>query len=335
MRPTVILAAILILLMAAVPVAADIATCHDATCRVVSGDGQERAMGTGAVFLIDQAYVYVLTNAHVATSNQLACEFWLRGFKSAALRAELTARNTEADAAILRVPVGSFGGVLPKFVPVAPRGTVLRQGTPIYSVGCSKGSWATGFKGHVLGYRGTEMYFTPPPANGRSGSAIYNEDGTMIVALLHARLEEGEGAGLAVGLEDLYRAFGMPTRATTLVRPVVDVQCPGGGCLPQILPRRRQQQQQPSPPSGGSGGWPALPPQVVPDQIDSTVNIDLSGVEGKLDTLIQMRENEAIPVPEEPEKQPEAVGVRPWMLLVAGLIAAVAACAVFYTREKE
>lgn len=221
---------------------AGITDCYDATCRIRCSDG---TLGTGCTFEISQGYVFVLTNQHVvAKASSVQCSFWFQGHESVKIGGKMLACSTQVDAAVIVIPEGSFNGRLPKVIPVAPRNTRLEVGESIISVGCAKGAWATGFKGHVLGYEGKDLIFTPSPADGRSGSAIFNAEGTQIIGLIWGRTNKGH----AVTVENLYRALnfkqtsaGKWKHSPEKVLNYGDALCGPDGC--QILPYRRNQNQ--------------------------------------------------------------------------------------------
>jgi hypothetical protein len=229
---------------------ASLADCIDATCRIKTPDG---STGSGCVFEISQGTVFVLTNRHVVgTAGSVRCVFWQHGHQSTAIAGNVAARSDQADVALVTLPASAFDGRLPRVIPIAPEGTRLRQGETVTSVGCAGGAWATGFKGHVLGHDGTSVCFTPPPADGRSGSALFDAGGRRIVGLIWGRFERGQGRGYAVTVENLYRALNFKRTAAGWVHspvPLLTVadnsQCGPYGCAPRgyILPYRNYQQQ--------------------------------------------------------------------------------------------
>jgi len=229
---------------------ASLADCLDATCRIQAPDG---STGTGCAFEISQGNVFVLTNRHVVgAADGVQCVFWQQGHQSAALAGSVLARSEQVDVALVTVPAAAFEGRPPRVVPLASGGTRLTEGEAVTSVGCANGAWATGWKGHVLGYDGTSVCFTPPPADGRSGSALFDAAGQRIVGLIWGRLEQGEGRGYAVTVENLYRALNFTQTGTGWVHrplPLLTVadnaQCGPYGCAPRgyILPYRNFQQQ--------------------------------------------------------------------------------------------
>ncbi len=271
--------------------------CHDATCRVLAGNDR----GTGVVFEISQGHVFVLTNAHVVGNSGTArCEFWKAGHQSRAITGQviMTGRGG-VDAALIAIPEAAFGGMLPKAIPIAPRGTALQPGETIMSVGCAKAAWATGWQGHVLQSSDSRLHFLPVPANGRSGSAIFDAKGERIVGLLNAR-SGGDTEGMAVSLEQLYTALStgsgliiryessnlnpkpVPWRAGPQGRQQGPGDCGPGGCGPRRkggqpyqMPYRQEQDRRIERIEGRV--WPTLPPPVVvlPPMITPNVDVDI------------------------------------------------------------
>ncbi len=247
--------------------------CIDATCRITAADG---GVGSGCVFEISQGRVYVITAAHVVGSDRtVRCEFWRGGHQSQALAGEVISRSESADAAIIALPEAAFSGLLPAVIPVAPCDYIVPAGATLSSVGCANGTWSTGWKGHALGYSGADLHFLPVPANGRSGSAIFDAEGKMIVALLRARTVN-DTEGIATPVQSLYGVFGKVEQ---------QAQCPGGTCpqqsspAPYLLPYRYRDQFRNQPAPGGPAqpltplpAWPTLPaPQTItpaPPKID-------------------------------------------------------------------
>lgn len=283
--------------------------CHDATCRISDG-------GTGVAFRQGQGHIYVLTNAHVVDSRQqVSCEFWRAGYQSVPLTATVVARvlNDECDAAVLAIPTEAFAfGQLPKIIPLAQPGRVVRKGETILTVGCPRLEWATGLKGHALGYLGSKLIFRPTPAGGRSGSAIFDGRGEEIVGLLSHR-DEGAGYGLAVSVQALREHLATAGKQASTIRRTYDLplpipperrhtqsQCPNGkncpihgsaGLLrpesPPILPWRKGQEQQPQPmPPQSNPTYPGLPvPMPAPAP---TPSVDLSPLHEQLGEITKL-----------------------------------------------
>jgi hypothetical protein len=279
---------------------AGISECIDATCRITAPDGSR---GTGCVFEISQGRVFVLTAAHVVGNfSGVQCEFWRDGHQSSPIPAAIVSRvgDDMCDAAVISLEESRFGGILPCVVPVAPSDCVLDPGETILSVGCANGTWSTGWKGHVLGYQGDELRFVPTPANGRSGSAIFDAGGQCIVGLLRARTAN-DSEGIATSVQGIYRAFGANTGGPPQTlksssaqgnkaaneQPAAD--CPGGICpapttTPYVLPYRYREQFRNQPqaqPQQQQQTWPTLP---LPSQPYSA---DLGSTNQRLDRLIE------------------------------------------------
>ena len=280
------------------PCRASVSDAIDATCRVTAADGSR---GTGCVFEIGQGSIYVLTAAHVVgndTAATVKCEFWRGGHQSAPLTGRVIGRSAEADAAIIAVPQSALGGLLPGVIPLAPRDAAVRPGDALVSVGCAGGAWATAWKGHALGYEGGDLHFVPVPANGRSGSAVFDGDGRRIVAIVRARAADGSD-GVATSVQAVYRAFDAAFSNASAAHPgptggdglpalvqCPNGQCPNGQCPLQndryLLPYRQKQADQDH---GGQNPWPSIQGTIAaaPDY------------SAKLDKLIELQEKAAAP----------------------------------------
>lgn len=290
------------------PVVASVADCIDATCRITTPDGSR---GTGCVFEISQGQVYVLTAAHVVGKHAMVtCEFWRDGHQSSPLTGRVIARVDRplTDAAIVAVDVAQFGGRLPAAIPIAPAGTVLKSGDTLTSVGCARGAWSSGWKGHVLEYQGTDLLFVPAPADGRSGSAIFDAAGEKIVGIIRARTLDNE-TGIATGLQALYAEF--RTAYGEQRSPCDPAACPGGIC-----PIRKPQPQ--------ASPWPTLPTPVPP--------VDLGPTNQRLDQ-ISLQIQTAQTKPAEPVKKED--GPNPAVIGVLILAALAVGGAVFFATQQH
>lgn len=242
---------------------ADWSACIDATCRITAADG---GRGTGCAFARTNGQVFVLTAGHVVGDRRdVQCEFWQQGHQSSPFAGRVVARAQPAlaDAAIVAVAESAFAGRLPPLVPVAPPQRIVRPGETLTSVGCAAGAWSTGWKGHALGYSADDLFFLPPPQQGRSGSALFDASAESIIGVVRARTVENP-TGIAVSLQALYAGF---TRAAAERA----AQCPPGGCPPgggllgggqRLWPRGGNSPQLgggPSPSAGPTVPWPTLP----------------------------------------------------------------------------
>ena len=185
--------------------------CIDATCRVKTVTaGSMYSVGTGVVFKIDNDTVYVLTNAHVATTDSMKLEFWKDGHKLDAVVGKTTLRDRQRDVAVISVPRSKFVDYLPTVIPLAARGTVLEDGQTIMSAGCPKATWTRAWIGHVENTKNGRVAFQPGPYGGQSGSALFNATGSEIVALLNLQERNSRDGpiirGYAVTLENIYIA---------------------------------------------------------------------------------------------------------------------------------
>ena len=264
----------------------------DATCKISTpthrmNDGREgHEEGTGTVFQITKRDVFILTVAHVIDGAPGAlCEFWKAGSKSIPLPASVAGRDRVIDTAVLSIPAAMFLGILPQAIPLEKESYVPKKGEVICSVGCAHGAWPTEWRGKVVGYDKFGIHFDPTPAEGRSGSAIFNADGTRIIGLLVAQwLNEREQPinGIAMPVANVYRLLNGSRigqanvnagwRAVGDVHLVQCTTCPSGGCntADDTALRRRQQQQQKAP----QPVWP----QYQPEQS----RVDLAPIEQQL-----------------------------------------------------
>ena len=295
MKPRTLLALTLsIIAIAPASAVASLHECYDATCRVhVSGHA-----GTGCIFAADDTHYYVLTNAHVTRQgDKPRLVFVMRGAERS-VDAETVWHSYAAleqgyhrDIAVMKIPRAAFGDYTPSVIPLAEESFALAENQEITSVGCPGGGWVTAWKGHATSLTTDAMNFVPPPMGGRSGSAIFDADGTKIVGLL---AWGGGGEGTAQTIGEIYRAMrgeaaklyteqpreaarivlaGHNSRAKKLpepLAPLADIaprQAPCPNCPPvgpsPIRPPARPQQP-PSNPGGGDNMPFPLPPGIVP-----------------------------------------------------------------------
>ena len=196
----------------------------DATCRITSGEAgtKKRPLGTGCCYDLRDGYVCVITNSHVVgDQTEVECEFWQEGHQSKVMRGKVFAKRLtpEIDLALIRIDQSLFGGRLPTPIPFGPPSHVIRPNETILSIGCAGGAWPTLWRGHALGYIGSDLRFLPTPASGRSGSAIFNAKATRIVGLLFARTANN-GEGIACSLQAIHKEVGL----------IPAQHCPDGNC---------------------------------------------------------------------------------------------------------
>jgi hypothetical protein len=203
------------------------------------------------------------------------------------------------DIAVVWVNASSLGAVTPPAIPLA-RPDAAVDYRRIISVGCAEGGWATCWKGHAIGQdrsAGDVIYFAPAPADGRSGSAVFDWQGKSIVGLIAWRSPRGYGVAMThrevwaalSGKGPVYGTGAMPGEhgAVQDVLAPIDPWAPGvwiqgaplsepcqqpgydvleirpfGGLLCP-LPRPQRPQEAPSQPPQG-GAWPDLPKDLRP-----------------------------------------------------------------------
>jgi hypothetical protein len=214
------------------------------------------------------------------------------------------ARASGADAAVVDVPESAFAGLLPQAVPLAPPDYVVRPGATLTSVGCANGSWSTGWKGHALGCGDGDLYFLPTPANGRSGSAVFDSDGRRIVGLIRARSGDADGSyGIASDIRAVHAAFAGGGQPKTVGRPSacgsaissLPTQCGPDGCYPsqgtpwRLSPYRHGQdendrrQDEQIDRLQRNPVYPTLPPAAA----EPKTTVDLEKTNGKIDGLAE------------------------------------------------
>lgn len=300
-----LLAALLLVCARGPAWAVDLEALHSATARLRAADG---GTGTGTAFERSQGHVFLVTCAHVATGQTMQVEWFYRGHQSGAVQGAVVYRDADSDVAVVSVPEAALGGVAPPVVPLASPGHRVPDFGTVYTVGSANGTWPTGVEGHSRGYNEQGLTFLPPPANGRSGSAMLDETG-RIVGVVRARSDQAGGYGIATPVQAMYRLWGtsqqreiatavaVPWYPATPVQERFRYQLPlpgvqrrqyldglqdGAQCGPGGCPPQQQQPQQGGIFGGGGGGgiWPTLPgashgsmapqvsPQIVPQSVD-------------------------------------------------------------------
>ena len=204
-----LLAIICLFLSLALPAKADIRDCINATVKVHCQSGQSLSTGTGVVFGIENGKVFIITNSHVIADNpknvSIIAYKWGHRSKEFKCTVVKNIKNSEVDVAILTIPQAEFKGQEPKPIPIAPYGTKLKVGDCLYSNGCAKGAEPSLIATREISDNGVNIEFRPPPAEGRSGSGMFNKEGTQIVGLLYARSIESSAVGMAVSLDMLHK----------------------------------------------------------------------------------------------------------------------------------
>ena len=161
----------------------------NATCKITT----ELGSGSGVVYGENDDYFYIGTAAHVILDNMKALNpeatFFNSGFRSHRIKSEIVfweyRVKTATDFAIIRIKKEDFKDYPhPKPVPFAEKDYNINVSDVIVSYGCPKGSWPTGWKGHVTRTSQEVLQVKPFPLQGRSGSAVFNEDATKILGII-------------------------------------------------------------------------------------------------------------------------------------------------------
>lgn len=164
----------------------------DATCRIKTGSG---GVGTGVIFKETESDLYILTAAHVIINRRGGPELSLRIrlYNSGEMSHEIPAYNVAAhfqpnstlDIAIIKVEKKDLRDYpIPKPIPIADETYTIKEGDTILSYGCPSGYWPSGWKGKVNIAEKGRTVFKPYAIPGRSGSGIFDKDGTKVIGVL-------------------------------------------------------------------------------------------------------------------------------------------------------
>lgn len=183
---------------------------------------KKQSGGSGVIFKVDKENLYIFTASHVVsekknfeikkddpkvefTLKQVKVQFFVDGFSSPRIDAKLHWRsyevNTYNDLAMISIKKADLRNyTLPKPIPIADKNRTLNFRETIISCGCPNLSWPTLWFGHVAA-RQESLYtfkFNPPPIGGRSGSAIFNENGTKVLGIIIWKASYPGGSGTAI-----------------------------------------------------------------------------------------------------------------------------------------
>lgn len=166
-----------------------------ATCRIFAGN----ARGSGVIFDADEDNYHVLTNAHVVgrTGNRVTLEFEHSGYRSRPIAGRVVrshiARNSSIDLAIVELPRSAFPGPMP-VVPLAEGDA--KDGETVLTVGAQGGAAVSLQRGHIVRQTRGLIYYKPEALPGRSGSPLFDDEGSRVIGLVAWRT--GDGHGLAM-----------------------------------------------------------------------------------------------------------------------------------------
>lgn len=228
-----------------------------ATVRIFARDG---SLGSGSIFSKTEKEVLILTNAHVAggTNASVKVEFWYQGRLSKKVPAvvvkSLLSNRTDHDYAVVSVKAEDLGSYFDVLSPIPlAEAAFTPDFSKLFSAGCPQGTWQTHWIGHGTEALGEQaVKFVPMPANGRSGSAIYQvlEGGGVVqVGVITYRTKspgkdgtsETDGEGIAQTISHIRKHMDVTAVDYTSFRDMVDEslyelvpvqECPGGICPP-------------------------------------------------------------------------------------------------------
>jgi hypothetical protein len=227
-----------------------------ASVRIYARDG---GLGSGSIFYKSETELLILTNAHVAGAKgqRVNVEFWYQGRLSKKVPGLVTTsvlnNRSDHDFAVVTIKAADVGNYFPLIEPIGlAQLDFVPDFSKIFSAGCPQGTWQTHWIGHGTGVLGANqaVKFVPMPANGRSGSAIYQltDEGIVQVGLITYRTKnpgkdgssETDGEGIAQTIAHI-RKLTQLSMDTSRFSDVVDDEsyelvpvqdCPGGVCPP-------------------------------------------------------------------------------------------------------
>jgi len=168
-------------------------------------------VGTGILFHEDEKHVYILTAGHVVEGYKtLHTLFFKTGLPSPVMEVKVLLKkykkDTIEDVAIVTVEKKAFGKYpIPKPIPLAAKGEEVKAKQRLISAGCPGGRWPNAFIGAAM-IVGKDAYrFIPRPLKGRSGSGVFDEDGTKILGVI---IWAGQMDGVAITTDYIYRLLG-------------------------------------------------------------------------------------------------------------------------------
>lgn len=147
-----------------------------------------RTFGSGGCINIDDKYVYIITNHHVAggVGNDVSLFFYRDGHESVKIAGQViwTAylKNQPVDISLIKVPLKSLYGWRPNVIQFTD--DKIKEDQPCITIGCPKAEWPKAVKGHIVKNQGGTYLISPTVVPGQSGSVLFNEDGTKAIGLI-------------------------------------------------------------------------------------------------------------------------------------------------------
>lgn len=203
---------------------------YDACCRVYNGG----TAGSGCCFMDFNGDCYVLTNYHVAGTNNCKLQFFSNGEPVTVTGINVWHAYNQSqslDAVILKVPAKE-ASVIKYYVPMWQGETdiITDEECVMYTAGCPRAKWERLVRGRIKKGNGN-CVFKPTPYGGQSGSSIFiTRDNTPFIgALLTWRTDE-EGnetyGGLAQPIKRVLNAMAGNVANEECELPDNAIECP-------------------------------------------------------------------------------------------------------------
>tara|TARA_Y100000004_G_scaffold124830_1_gene140412 strand:- start:1309 stop:1956 length:648 start_codon:yes stop_codon:yes gene_type:complete len=175
----------------------------DATCRISTGVSS----GTGIIFKEDEDELFILTAAHVLLDDKGSAQLNLsvKLYNSGKISHAIPAYNvfahympkTTLDIAVIKIRKADLLSYpKPDVIPLAEKDYEIKEGDIILSFGCPQGFWPSGWKGNVVIAEQGRTVVRPYAIPGRSGSGIFDKEGTKVIGIIIWR----SGTAVPLGL---------------------------------------------------------------------------------------------------------------------------------------
>jgi hypothetical protein len=178
------------------------------SCKINAYGIINKKIGSGTVIDFKNGKYYILTNGHVVNgSMRVTLQFANDGYSSNEVPAKLVweyyVPDTSMDAALIEIDNKVLNGYKPVVIPLAPRGTIIKEGMYLQGSGYPSGRWNQAWQARVIRARSNIISFNMPPENGQSGTSftsVINDD-TYVFGLVTWRIGnslDDFGAGLSI-----------------------------------------------------------------------------------------------------------------------------------------
>lgn len=174
----------------------------DATCKISMGGFN----GTATVFREDGEYLWAIGAGHVGSPKTDGfVSFYHDGQESEKFPMTVVWRVWDNKQNTNDIAFYKFKkpGFRIKPIPLAPKNYEVKLGQVVLSHGHAYGVWPSTWRGKVVRVADSnQIGFQPCPAIGRSGSGLFNREGTMIVGIVVMSYNADQGT--AVPLAKIY-----------------------------------------------------------------------------------------------------------------------------------